>query len=341
MAEKKPATVSLILEEMGKVANSCYVDLNALPKEAPKISTGSSVVDLLSGIGGFPVGGVVEVAGEFSSGKTTLALSCAAHVQKVEKGTVLFADFEQAFDPYYAQSLGVDVKSVGTGGKFILLQPDTLEEGWDTVQKLVATGEIKLLIVDSVAAGIPKAIIEGQAGEGRIGLQSALLAPEYAKLVSHCKHSGCTALLLNQVRTKFEKRGMTMIVSQDTTGGNALKHYCLMRLWLKIEKKIEDLAAGGDDKEFLGNRVKFQFIKNKCGRPYRTGSLIIRFGQGIDNESALMDMAVENGILEQSGSYFILNDEKKPKWQGREATRNIIKTDKYVRETIEKALRES
>jgi recombination protein RecA len=341
-APKKPTGLADLLDSLAENTASCYVDLMNIPKDAPKIDTGSLAVNLVSGIGGFPVGGLVEVAGEFSSGKTTLALLCAAQVQK-NGGVVVFADFEHAFDPYYAQSLGVDIKSPRDGGKLILIQPVNLEDGWNTIQSLVGTGEVTLLVVDSIAAAVPKAVTEGEAGLPRIGLQAALLANEYNKLATRCSKSGCTALLLNQIRTKIEQGRMgSMIVSQDTTGGNALKHYCLMRLWMKIIGKIEDAASDDGEKNFIANKVRFQFIKNKCGRPYTQGILIIRFGHGIDNEFAIMEMAIEQGILEQRSSYFIFNaPEGEIKINGKEATRARLVSDPAFKEAVTSALKEA
>jgi recombination protein RecA len=335
--------LSDILSGMTKDMQSCYVDMSKVPEDAPHIDSGSDVINLISGIGGFPIGGLVEIAGEYSSGKTTLALACATKVQ-AKGGTVLFVDFEQAFDPYYAKSLGVSLTSPDGGGNFVLLQPETLEDGWNSIQKMVGTGEVSLVIIDSIAAGTPKLIIEGEAGEGRIGLQASLLAPEYNKLAYKCRKTGCTALLLNQIRIHIEKRGMQMIVTKDTSGGHALKHYCLMRLWMQILQKVEDTKELGTDKTFVANKVRCQLIKNKCGKPYTTGILVIRYGEGIDNESALLDMAIEEEIIMQKGPYFTLVDPsggEAIKILGREATRERIAIDSEFRAVIEKRLRDS
>lgn len=337
-ADKKIG-VNNVLEFLTKESGSCLVDLTKTPEECPHISSGSMVVDLLAGIGGFPVGGIVEIAGEFSSGKTTLALSCAVGVQK-QGGLILYVDFEHGFDPWYAQGLGIDLTPPTDGGKFILLQPDTLEQGWDTIQKLLDTGEISLLVVDSVAAALPSKQYEGEAGSGQIGLQAALLAPQFNKLASKCNKYGTTALLLNQIRIKMEKRGMTMLVTKDTSGGNALKHYCLMRLFMNICGKIEDAASESDDKEFVANEVKVQFVKNKKAAPYKIGTFVIRYGVGVDNEYALMTMAKEADVMQQSGSYFIFNLPTigEVKIQGREPVRARIREDEAFRNDLLKQL---
>ena len=340
---KKAKGLGDLLSAMASDTKSCYVDLMSIPKEAPFINSGSLAVNLVSGIGGFPVGGLVEVAGEFSSGKTTLALTCAGHVQKAG-GTVLFADFEQAFDPYYAQSLGVDITPPSEGGRFVLIQPDNLEDGWNAIQAIVATGEVTLCIVDSVAAGVPKSTVEGEAGIARIGLQAQLLSYEYNKLASKCKHTGCTTLLLNQIRTKIEQgfRG-AMIVSKDTTGGHALKHYCLMRLWMTITTKIDDGTNDDGTKNIVANKVRFQFMKNKCGKPYTQGILIMRYGHGIDNEMAIMEMGVEHEIIDQRGSYFIFvgPDGKEYKVQGKEAARKHLADDSALCAHIASRIKEA
>jgi len=338
---KRPTGLGDILDSMAADANSCLKDLMSIPKDPPKIDSGSLAVNLLSGIGGFPVGGLVEIAGAYSCGKTTLALRCAAEVQK-NGGMVMFADFENAFDPYYAQSLGVDITPPKDGGKFILIQPMNLEDGWNAIQALVGTGEVSLLIIDSVAAAVPKSVVEGEAGLPRIGLQAALLANEYNKLATRCSKSGCTALLLNQVRIKIEQKGLSMVVSEETTGGHALKHYCLMRLWMKIIGRIEDASSDSGEKNFIGNRVRFTFIKNKCSRPYTAGIFIIRFGHGIDNEMALMEMAIEMDVLEQRSSFFvfIMPDGTEVKINGKEGTRKRIAEDPAFRNAISAAMKD-
>lgn len=341
--KKNASGLSALLSAMAKDTQSCYVDLVNIPKEAPFINSGSLAVNLVSGIGGFPVGGLVEVAGEFSSGKTTLALTCAGHVQKAG-GIVLFVDFEQAFDPYYAESLGVNITPVSDGGQFILIQPDNLEHGWNALNAIIATGEITLCIIDSVAAGVPKATVEGEAGISRIGLQAQLLSNEYNKLASKCKHSGCTALLLNQIRTKIEQgfRG-AMIVSKDTSGGHALKHYCLMRLWMTITTKIDDGCNDDGSKNFVANKVRFQFIKNKCGKPYTSGILIMRYGHGIDNEMAIIEMGLEHDVIGLGGSYYSFNgpDGKEYKVQGKEAARKHLADDPKLCEYIATSIKEA
>jgi recombination protein RecA len=337
----KKAGMQELIESLKAGANACYIDFANIPKDAPKIDSGSLAVNLAAGIGGFPIGGMVEIAGEFSSGKTTLALACAAEIQK-NGGVVLFVDFEHAFDPYYAQSLGVDTTSYENGGKFVYLQPMTLEDGWNAIQKLVDTGEITLVIIDSVAAAVPRATVEGEAGISRIGLQAQLLSNEYNKLAGKCGRAGCTALLLNQIRTKIEQRGMQMIVSQDTTGGHALKHYCLMRLWMKIVGKIEGPVGDDGEKNFIANKVRFQFIKNKRGKPYTSGVLIIRYGIGIDNEMALLEMATELGIVDQKSSYFIFNmPDGEVKVNGKEAARERLVEDVVFRNAVAGAVRKA
>lgn len=328
---------------LAKEAETCFVDLSKVPDQHPAITSGSMVVDMYSGIGGLPVGGCVEIAGEWSAGKTTLALCCAAAVQR-SGGRVLFVDFENAFDKMYAESLGVDT-TPAPAGKFILLQPRTLEEGWNWANKLMRTGEIQLCIIDSIAAGIPDEIVNGEAGDGRIASQSALLAPEYNKMASTCNRTRATCLFLNQIRIQMEKQGRNTLVSKDTSGGNALKHYCLMRIWLTIVGKIEDTSSDKGEKNYVANKVRFQFIKNKCGKPYLMGTLIIRYGAGIDNESALLETGVEEGLVKQSGSYFIVEGLKRKdgqilKVQGREPMRDRIANDTELREYLVNSIKE-
>lgn len=337
--EIKKETLDDCLSFLIKQVDTCYTDLTALPDKPPSITSGSLAVDLRSGIGGFPVGGCVEIAGPWSSGKTTLAICCAAAVQE-RGGTVLLVDFEQAFDPYYAQSLGLDI-TPAPKGKFILLQPTTLEDGWNNSQKLLRTGGVQLCIIDSIAAGQPKEVIEGEVGSGRIASQSLLLAPEYNKMAGICRKTGATALWLNQIRTQMEKKGRMTIVSKDTSGGNALKHYCLQRLWMHIQSKIETSESTSQNRTYLGNLVKFQFIKNKCAAPYKMGTLVTKFKGGIDNNMALLEMGLDMGVIDQRGAYFIFNvNGKEIKIQGKDPTSDRIANDKVLKEDLIKQIKE-
>lgn len=288
----------------------CVADLSNTPKIFPHVSSGSLVIDLLSGIGGFPVGRISEISGEFSTGKTTIALQAGARIQKEGK-IFLLADFEQALDINYAKTLGVDVTPVEEGGKFILLTPDSLEDGWSAIHYLLESPEIGMIAIDSVTAMIPKDTFnEKFEQDARIARQAQLLSPHWRQLVEECKRINCTALVLNQLRTKFEQKFGTIRTYKETSGGEALKFFSSIRIAMEVIKKVEGHTLHDvtqmEIKSKVASKIKVDFIKNKMATPYKRGEFYVRYGMGIDNLSSLIDVAIERDIIKQTGSFYAI-----------------------------------
>ncbi len=287
------------------------------------ISTGSIGLDMALGVGGFPKGRIIEVFGPESSGKTTLALHAVAEAQKAG-GKCAYVDAEHALDPVYARHLGVNVDEL------ILSQPDTGEQALEIADTLVRSGAIDVLVVDSVAALVPKAEIEGDMGDSHMGLQARLMSQALRKLTATVAKSNCIMIFINQIRMKI---GVFFGNPETTTGGNALKFYASVRL------DIRRIGSLKDKDEVVGNQVRVKVVKNKVAPPFKVVEFDIIYGEGISKVGELLDMGVKIGVIEKSGAWYSFNGEKIG--QGKEAARNYLKEHPEIADKIEKKIRNS
>lgn len=290
--------------------------------EVEAISTGSLSLDIALGIGGVPKGRIIEIYGPESSGKTTIALSIAAQAQK-NGGAAAVVDAEHALDPSYAKKLGVDTDEL------IVSQPDTGEEALEIAEALVRSNAIDVIIIDSVAALVPRAEIEGEMGASHVGLQARLMSQALRKLTAAINKSKCTVIFINQLR---EKIGVIFGNPETTAGGRALKFYASVRLDIR---RIETIKNGD---EFLGNKVRVKVIKNKVASPFKQAEFDIMFNEGISKEGNLVDVAVNNGIIQKSGAWFSYNDIRLG--QGRENAKKFLKENSALSLEIENLIRE-
>lgn len=274
--------------------------------EMDSISTGSLGVDIALGIGGFPRGRIVEIYGPESSGKTTLATHVIAEAQK-KGGICAFIDAEHAFDAAYAKKLGVDTDNL------LISQPDYGEQALEIADRLISSGAIDLVVIDSVAALVPKGELEGEMGDSKMGLQARLMSQALRKLTATISRTGCCCIFINQLR---EKIGVMFGNPETTTGGNALKFYASVRIDIRRVTQIKD----GD--EAIGNRVRVKVIKNKVAPPFRQAEFDIIFGEGISKVGEVIDMGVERGILQKSGSWYSYDSNKLG--QGRDAVKQLL-----------------
>lgn len=289
--------------------------------EVPAIPTGSIAVDLALGIGGIPRGRVTEIYGPESSGKTTLTLHVLAEAQKLG-GIAAFIDVEHALDPAYARNLGVDTDNL------YVAQPDTGEQGLEIVETLVRSNAVDVIIVDSVAAMVPRAEIEGEMGDAHVGLQARLMSQALRKLTAVISKSRTAVIFINQVR---EKIGVMFGNPETTPGGRALKFYSSVRLEIRRQ---DSLKQGG---EIIGNRVKVKIVKNKLSPPFRSAEFDILFGKGISREGSLVDVGVETGVLTKSGTWFSYGDTRMG--QGRDNARTFLEEHPDVADQLERQVR--
>lgn len=285
------------------------------------ISTGSIGLDMALGVGGFPKGRIIEVFGPESSGKTTLALHAVAEAQK-KGGKCAYVDAEHALDPVYAKRLGVNVDEL------ILSQPDTGEQALEIADTLVRSGAIDVIVVDSVAALVPKAEIEGDMGDSHMGLQARLMSQALRKLTSTVSKSNCIMIFINQIRMKI---GVFFGNPETTTGGNALKFYASVRL------DIRRIGSLKDKDEVIGNQVRVKVVKNKVAPPFRVVDFDIIYGEGISKTGELIDMGVKLGLVEKSGAWYSYNGEKIG--QGKEAAKAFLKAHTDVADKLEQGIR--
>lgn len=288
------------------------------------ISTGSLPLDLALGVGGLPRGRVVEIYGPESSGKTTLALEAIANAQKAG-GQAAFIDAEHAIDPEYARNLGVDIDSL------VVAQPDSGEQALDIADMLIRSGALDIIVIDSVAALVPKAEIDGDMGDSHVGLQARLMSQALRKLTSVLDKTGTTAIFINQLR---EKIGVMFGNPETTTGGNALKYYSSVRLDIR---RIETLKNSSGNP--MGNRVRVKVAKNKVAPPFRTAEFDILYGKGISQEGSVLDMGVDKGIVTKSGSWFTYQGQQLG--QGKENARSFLESHKELTSQIEEEIKAS
>ena len=285
------------------------------------ISTGSISLDTALGIGGFPKGRIIEIYGPESSGKTTLAIHAIAESQK-KGGIAAFIDAEHAFDPVYARKLGVDIDNL------LVSQPDNGEQALEIADNLIRSGAIDIIVIDSVAALTPKAEIDGEMGDSKVGLHARLMSQALRKMTSTISKTGCCCIFINQLR---EKIGVMFGNPETTTGGNALKFYASVRLDIRRIQAIKD----GDQN--IGNRVKVKVVKNKVAPPFRTCEFDLMFGEGISKLGEIIDLGVETGIIKKSGSWFSYGDSKLA--QGREGVKALLRDNPELTEELESQIR--
>ena len=297
-------------------ADGFRVKIDAIP-------TGAINLDAAIGVGGIPRGRVTEIYGPESSGKTTLCLHVVANAQK-QGGTAAFIDAEHALDTDYAAKLGVDID------KLLVSQPDTGEQAMEICEILVRSGAVDVIVIDSVAALVPKAEIEGEMGESHMGLQARLMSQALRKLTGAIARSNCSVVFINQLR---EKIGVMFGNPETTTGGKALKFYASLRL------DIRKIATLKESEQAIGNRTKVKVVKNKIAPPFKTAEFDILYGQGISREGEIVDMGVEAKVLEKSGSWYAYNGEKIG--QGKDNAREFLKENPALSVEIENKVREA
>ena len=316
------AAISKIEKDFGKGAimklgeSSANMNVETVP-------SGSLSLDIALGLGGIPKGRVMEVYGPESSGKTTVALHMVAEVQK-RGGIAGFIDAEHALDPVYAKNIGVDIDNL------YISQPDTGEQGLEITETMVRSGAVDIIIVDSVAALVPKAEIDGDMGDTHVGLQARLMSQALRKLTAVISKSNCTVIFINQLR---EKVGVMFGSPETTSGGRALKFYSSIRLDVR---RIETLKQGG---EMVGNRTRIKVVKNKIAPPFKEAEFDIMFGKGISKEGDVLDLAANQGIIVKSGAWYAYNDSKVG--QGRENAKIFLKENPQIMEEVEQKVRES
>ena len=287
------------------------------------IPTGSISLNAALGVGGYPKGRIIEIYGPESSGKTTLAIHAIAEAQKAG-GIAAFIDAEHAFDRFYAAKLGVDTDSL------IISQPDNGEQALEIADQLVRSAAVDIIVVDSVAALTPKKEIEGEMGDNVVGLHARLMSQALRKMTSSVSKTNTTCIFINQLR---EKIGVMFGNPETTTGGNALKFYASVRLDIRRVTSLKD----GD--EVIGNQVRVKVVKNKVAPPFRKAEFEITFGEGISKVGEILDLGVEYGIIQKSGSWFSYNDTRLA--QGRDAAKNVIKDNPELAEELEAKIKEA
>ena len=290
-------------------------------REVLTTSSGSLALDVALGVGGYPRGRIIEIYGPESSGKTTVALHAIAEAQAAG-GQAAFIDAEHALDPVYAQNLGVNIDEL------LLSQPDTGEQALEICEALVRSGAVDIVVIDSVAALVPKAEIEGEMGDSHVGLQARLMSQALRKLSGAISKSKTTAIFINQIR---EKVGVMFGNPEVTPGGRALKFYSSVRLEVR---RAEAIKSGND---FMGNKTKIKVVKNKVAPPFRTAEVDIMYGEGISREGEIVDLGVEMDIVNKSGSWYAYNDDRLG--QGRENAKQFLKDNQATRNEIAQKIR--
>ena len=291
--------------------------------DIPVIPSGSITLDVALGVGGYPKGRVIEIFGPESSGKTTLAIHAIAEAQK-QGGIAAFIDAEHAFDSYYAQKLGVDVENL------IISQPDNGEQALEIADSLIRSSAIDIIVIDSVAALTPKAEIEGEMGDSKMGLQARLMSQALRKLTASISKTKTVCIFINQLRDKI---GVVYGNPETTTGGNALKFYSSVRIDIRRTSVIKD------GEEQLGTRARVKVVKNKVAPPFKKAEFDIMFGEGISKLGEIIDLAVDYGIIKKSGSWFSYGETKIG--QGRDAVKDFLTTNTAICDEVEAKVREA
>ena len=299
-----------------KLGDKVVEDIDAIP-------TGSVGLDTVLGVGGYPRGRVVEIYGPESSGKTTLTIHAIAEVQK-QGGIAAFIDAEHAFDASYAEDLGVDVNNL------LISQPDNGEQALEIADHLISSGAVDLVVIDSVAALTPKSEIEGEMGDSKMGLHARLMSQALRKLTATINKTGCTLIFINQLRMKI---GVMFGNPETTTGGNALKFYCSVRL------DIRRIGAIKNGEDIIGNRTRVKVVKNKVSPPFKKVEFDIMFGKGISRSGEVLDMAVDSDLVKKSGSWFSYGDTKLG--QGRDAVKTMIEDNPELMAELEEKIKEA
>ncbi|GAA1149913.1 recombinase RecA [Nesterenkonia lutea] len=314
------AALAQIDKQYGKGSVMRLGDETRAPIET--IPTSSIALDAALGIGGFPRGRVVEIYGPESSGKTTVALHAVANAQKLG-GIAAFIDAEHALDPIYAQNLGVDTDAL------LVSQPDTGEQALEIMDMLISSGSIDIVVIDSVAALVPRAEIEGEMGDSHVGLQARLMSQALRKIAGRLSQTKTTAIFINQLR---EKIGVFFGSPETTSGGKALKFYASVRVDVR---RIETLKEGTNA---VGNRTRAKIVKNKMAPPFKQAEFDIIYGEGISREGGLIDVGVENGLVKKSGAWFTYDGDQLG--QGKEKARTFLKDNPDLADEIERRIRE-
>lgn len=323
-ATDKLKALGLALDQLNKTyGKGTVMKLGDSPEaNVDVISSGSIGLDHALGIGGFPRGRILEIYGPESSGKTTLAIHAIAEVQK-KGGIAAMIDAEHAFDKNYAEKLGVDVENL------LISQPDNGEQALEIAEHLIRSGALDIVVIDSVAALVPKSELEGEMGESKMGLQARLMSQALRKLTGTISKTGCTCLFINQLR---EKIGVMFGNPETTTGGNALKFYASIRLDIRRIGQIKE------KEEAMGNRVRVKVVKNKVAPPFRQAEFDIMYGEGISKLGEIVDIGVEAGILQKSGSWYSYDTTKLG--QGREGVKDLLRDNPELADEIEAKIRE-
>lgn len=290
--------------------------------DIPVISTGSLGLDLALGVGGVPRGRIVEIYGPESSGKTTLSMHCIAEAQK-KGGLAAFIDAEHAFDRTYAEKLGIDTSNL------LISQPDSGEQALEIAEHLISSGAVDIIVIDSVAALVPRAELEGEMGESKMGLQARLMSQALRKLTGVINKTGCCCIFINQLR---EKIGVMFGNPETTTGGNALKYYASVRLDIRRVGQIKESADA-----ILGNRTRVKVVKNKVAPPFKVVEFDIMYGEGVSKVGEIIDLAVELDIVKKSGSWFSYEGNRLG--QGRDAVKALIKDNPELMDELEGKIR--
>lgn len=290
--------------------------------DVPSISTGSLGLDIALGVGGIPKGRVIEIYGPESSGKTTLSMHCIAEAQK-KGGLAAFIDAEHAFDKLYAEKLGIDTENL------LISQPDNGEQALEIAEHLIRSGAIDIIVIDSVAALVPKGELEGEMGDSKMGLQARLMSQALRKLTGAINKTGCACIFINQLR---EKIGVMFGNPETTTGGNALKFYASVRLDIR---RIGQIKEGPDN--IIGNRTRVKVVKNKVAPPFKVVEFDIMYGQGVSKVGEIIDLGVELNIVNKAGSWFSYESTKLG--QGRDAVKKLLEDNPELMEEIENKIK--
>jgi recombination protein RecA len=323
-AKEKLKALQLTLDKLEKTYGKGTVMKLSDEKvmDIPAISTGSLGLDIALGIGGIPKGRVTEIYGPESSGKTTLTLHMIAEAQK-QGGLAAFIDAEHAFDKTYAEKLGIDTENL------LISQPDNGEQALEIADHLIRSGAIDIIVIDSVAALVPRAELEGEMGDSKMGLHARLMSQALRKLTGTISKTGCACIFINQLR---EKIGVMFGNPETTTGGNALKFYASVRLDIR---RIGQIKESADD--ITGNRVKVKVVKNKVAPPFKVVEFDIMYGRGISKSGEIVDLGVELNVIQKSGSWFSYNGNKLG--QGRDSVKQLIEDNPELMEELEKKIK--